>query len=471
MSRSGLFLVAVLVISLVPAAVFAADDKGAISPAEVESLRGSFEIDPETRAIMNAVANNKLREVALDQERLNTSDMLFSNKIETKGITDQNSTGRCWLYAGLNVLRPKVIEKYNLDEFEFSQNYLFFWDKLEKANLFLESMIERRDWDLDNREIEWLFKHPIPDGGQWNMVVALVDKYGVVPQSVMPENEQSKESRVWNALLSRRLRKDAIELRAMHERGGSLKDLRARKMEMLEEVYQILAITLGNPPTEFVWRYEDTDGNVSEPKTYTPREFYAEVVGEDLTEYVYLLSTPLQAYGRLYEITFDRDLWDQPNMTFANVPPEDLRAFTLQSILDAEPVWFGCDVGKEHHRDEGVGMMTSGIYRYDAVYGVEFEMTKEERLLTRDGVPSHAMVFTGIDMDGDRPVKWLVENSWGTDYGDDGMWMMSDSWFEDYVYGAVVHQKYVTRDVLDILKQEPIVLPPWDPMFDAATWR
>ncbi len=471
MSRFSLFLVLVLV-CLMPVSLLAqGDPKGALSPSKVSALQASFRIDPETRAIMNAVANNKLRAIALDQETWKVSDMFFSNKIETKGITDQNNTGRCWMYAGLNVLRPKVIEKYNLDEFEFSQDYLFFWDKLEKANLFLEAMIAYRDRDLDDREVDWLWEHPLPDGGQWNGFVELVKKYGVVPSAVMPENEQSKDSKVWSGLLSRRLRKDAIELRAMHRKGRKIDDLRARKEEMLKEVYRVLAITLGDPPADFVWRYEDKDGKVSEPRRFTPKEFYAEVVGEDLDQYVYMLNHPIQTYDRMYEIQFDRGMWDKPNMTVANVSPEDLKACTLKSVLGGDPVWFGCDVGKEHYRDKGVGMMVSGVYRYDAVYGVDFSMTKKERILSRDGVPSHAMILAGVDLDGDRPVKWLVENSWGTDYGDDGMWMLSDRWFDEYVYGAVVHKKYVPKKVLDMLAMKPVVLPPWDPMYDSSMWE
>ncbi|MCK4547728.1 MAG: C1 family peptidase [Candidatus Eisenbacteria sp.] len=472
MSRFVTVLAILLIIPLVPAALFAGGDtKGGLSSSQISVLRSSFKVDDETRAIMNAVANNKLREIALDQEAKNAAGMLFSDKIETKGVTDQSSTGRCWMYAGLNVLRPGVIEKYDLEEFEFSETYLFFWDKIEKANLFLESIIERRNKSMDDREVDWLFKHPLPDGGQWNMVVALIEKYGVVPIEVVPENEQSKQSKVWNGLLSRKLRKDALELRRMHEKGKKLRDLRARKMEMLEEAYRVLAITLGEPPAQFDWRYEDKDGNVSEPKTYTPRQFYEEVCGVDLGEYVYFLSNPLQDFGKMYEITFDRDMYDRPNMTVANVLIGDLRAYTLKSILDGEPVWFGCDVGKEHFRDKGAGMMKSGIYRYDAVYGVDFSMTRKDRLLSSDGVPSHAMIFTGVDMRGNDPVKWLVENSWGTDYGDDGMWMMSDQWFNDYVYGAVIHRKYLPDEVLAMLDMKPIVLPPWDPMFDAAMWR
>jgi bleomycin hydrolase len=472
MSRFVTILSVLLLLCLIPASLIAqVDPKGGLSSSDVRALESSFVLDDDTRAMMNAVANNELKEIALDQEAKNTADMLFSNKIETKGITDQNSTGRCWMYAGFNVLRPKVIEKYGLSGFEFSEAYLFFWDKLEKANMFLENMIERRDRPMDDREVEWLWKHPIPDGGQWNMVISLIEKYGVVPIEVMPENEQSKKSRAWNALLARKLRKGALELRAMHKKGKKIKDLRARKMEILEEVYRVLAITLGDPPKEFEWRYEDTDGNVTEPKTYTPEQFYRDVCGVDLSEYVYMLNHPIQDYWKLYQIQFDRTMYDLPNMTIVNVPMDDLRAYILKSVLDGEPVWFGCDVGKEHHRDKGEGMMKSGIFRYDAVYGVDFSMTKEERILSRDGVPSHAMIFTGVDMRGDKPIKWLVENSWGTDYGDDGMWMMSDQWFEDYVYGAVVHSKYLPGKVLKVLDTTPTVLPPWDPMYDAGTWR
>ena len=437
--------------------------KGGLTLAMIERMRQSFVLDAPTRAAMNALANNEIKDLTLNREVLVTSDHIFAHKIKTGGITDQKSSGRCWLFAGLNIMRPAIMEKYSLKDFDFSENYLFFWDKLEKANLFLESVIATRKKDIYDREVEWLLRHPFPDGGQWCFVADLINKYGAVPESAMPETKSSGGTGMMNRLVARKLRQDAATLRSMSERGEGESALRAKKEEMLQEIYRMLAMNLGVPPTEFVWRYETKDDSVSAAVTYTPQEFYREVVGVSLDDYVCLYDCPTRPYGKLYQISMDRDMFDRPNMTFINLEIDELKDYALASIMDDEPVWFGCDVGKEDYYDKGV--MAPGIYDYGALYGVDVQLTKTERILYRESIPTHAMVFTGIDTVDGTPVKWLVENSWGDDRGKKGYWAMDDEWFDEYVFAIVVHEKYVPGRVLDILDTEPTVLPPWDPMY------
>jgi len=463
-------LVGITAFTLWTQALVAQGDKaGGLQPSTLHELEASFKLDAPTRAILNAVTANDLKALALNRQLLAPRDTLFAHVIKTHGITNQARSGRCWLFAGLNVIRHDVTRKLNLERFELSESYLFFWDKLEKANLFLESIIERRNRDIQDREVEWLLKHPIPDGGQWNMVVDLVEKYGLVPKEVMPESHHTSNTGTMNRLLAKLLRRDAAKLRQMAKQGKKLSELRAAKEQMLKDVYRVLAICMGVPPKQFEWRYKDKDGNLSELKTYTPRQFYREVVGFDLNDYVYLINCPTRAYDRLYQVEFDRDLYDRPNMTFVNVSNDVLKDCTLKMVLDDRPVWFGCDVGQEDYTKRGI--MSPGIYDYQALLGVDFRMTKAERVLYHDSVPTHAMVFVGVDTLGGKPVKWLVENSWGTKVGDKGFLRMDDRWFDEYVYAAIIHKKYLPKRVLDVLKTRPTVLPPWDPMYALTVWE
>ncbi|UCE19282.1 MAG: C1 family peptidase [Gemmatimonadota bacterium] len=437
--------------------------KGGITPAMIKEMRKSFQLDNATRSAMNALAKNDIKDLALNREALITSDHFFSHKIKSGDITNQKSSGRCWLFAGLNMMRPKIIEKYNLKDFDFSENYLFFWDKLEKANFFLESIIETRKKDIYDREVEWLLQHPCPDGGWWHFVVELVNKYGAVPESAMPETNSSGKTGMMNRLIDRKLRQDAVVLRRMTEEGRNETALRSRKEEMLHEIYRMLAMNLGVPPTEFQWRYETEDDSVSQAITFTPQDFYSDVVGINLDDYICIFSCPSRDFEKLYQIRFDRDMFDKQDFTFINLGIDKLKEYTLASVLDDEPVWFACDVGKEDYVDGGI--FAPGIYDYGALYGIDIKLTKEERIVYRESTPNHAMVITGLDMSEDKPVKWLVENSWGDERGKDGYWAMRDEWFDEYVYGTILHKKYVPQRVADILTTEPTVLPPWDPMY------
>lgn len=436
---------------------------GSLTPEVIQSLRKSFKLDAHTKAIMNAVTHNDVKKLALNRQIIAGYDSLFSHRIETGKVTNQQKSGRCWLFAGLNIMRPIVQRKLNLKSFEFSENYLFFWDKMEKANFFLESILKTRTRNICDREVEFLLKHPFPDGGQWNFVVALINKYGVVPKNIMPESQHSNNTRVMNGLISRKLRQDAAILRQMSEKGKSKSELRARKTEMLAEIYRMLVLNLGMPPVKFQWRYKDKNGNLSEPKTYTPLEFFHQVVDISLDDYVCLYNCPAHPYNKLYQINLDRNMVEHPNLTFININIDSLKAVTLRSVLANEPVWFGCDVGKESYIARGI--MTPSIYDYEAIYDVDLKLNKKDRILYHDSVPTHAMVFVGVDLVEGKPVKWLVENSWGMKRGCKGYLIMFDKWFDDYVYEVVINKKYLSPSVLALLKTKPIVLPPWDPMY------
>ena len=452
--------VVVLGVMMVGSCVFAADS-GGLSGGAIEKIRGSFEMDGHTRAMYNSITNNDISSLALNRDIIREHNELFSHKIKTKGITNQKSSGRCWLFAGLNVLRPVAIAKLNLKEFELSQNYLAFWDKLEKANCFLENIIEFRKRDMMDREMEFILRNPLPDGGYWENVVNLVEKYGVVPSGIMPETNSSGSTRAMNKLIGRKLRADAAKLRKMAKGKKGVKKLRAEKVKMLGEVYKMLVLNLGEPPEEFEWRFEDSNSVVSEVKTYTPKGFFEEFVGVDMREYVDVFNDPSKEYGKHYSIGLTRNIRDGEDNHFANVEIEVLKEIALKAVLDDEPVWFGADVGKDQSGEHGI--MAMGMFDYDSIYGTDMSMSKAERSLFRESAPTHAMVFVGVDVRDDRPVKWLVENSWGKDKGSDGQWTLYDTWFDTNVYSVMVKKKYVPDEVLKIFEQPAEKRPAWDP--------
>lgn len=437
--------------------------EGGLTEDMIRRLRDAFPLEGKDRVLYNALSENDIKALTLNRDLYNATDKYFSHKIEIEGITDQQKTGRCWLFAGYNILRPVVREKLNLENFEFSQIYGQFWDKLEKANLFLESIIRTASLDLKDRKVEFLLKRPFPDGGQWHMVVDLNNKYGVVPKEVMPETKSSANTGTMNKLITRRLRLGALVLRNMVSEGKFPESLETEKLNILKDVYRMLVLHLGEPPVEFTWRYEDKDEMLSEAKTYTPLQFYREVVGKDLSDYYCLYNCPAHPYNALYQVELDRNLFDREDLTFINVTIEDLKTLTLAQLLDGEGVWFGCDVGKELYSDKG--FLSTGMYAYEELYQVNLSMGKKERILLHESIPTHAMVIIGVDMDGNRPAKWLIENSWGEERGDKGKYTMADAWFDEYVYAVIVDKTYIPERLLKILDTEPVVLPPWDPMY------
>ena len=461
---SMLFLLCLFLISLFTSKLSAQNSESAISEKMLGEIKSSFKLDAPTRAIMNAVSNNNIRDLALNRELVGKTDHFFAHRIKTDAVTNQKSSGRCWLFTSLNVLRPKVIKKNNLKEFQFSESYSFFWDQLEKANLFLEGIISTRNLKIDNRDVEWLFKHPMQDGGIWNYAVDLIEKYGVVPREAMPESYNSENTGMMRRLLARKLKGQGLTLRNMHKQGKKLSTLRKEKVKMLSEIYRMLVINLGVPPGEFTWIYEDKDGKISAPKKYTPRSFYKEIVGINLRDYVQLMNDPTKAHYKQYEIKFDKNMADKQNWTFINLPIDEIKKFAKASILADEAMYFSCDVGKQLNRDEGV--LLPGIYDYESIYGVKFDMDKAERVLSYESGSSHGMSLVGVDTTADgSTTKWLLENSWGKSSGYNGFLIMTDDWFDEYMFRLVVNKKFVSKKVLDILKQKPIFLAPWDRMF------
>jgi len=438
--------------------------EGGLGTETIEAIQDSFEMDAHTRAMYNALTGTSIRDIALNRDIVQQHNDVFSHKIKAKGITNQKSSGRCWLFAGLNVMRPAVIEQHKLPGFEFSQNYLAFWDKMEKANCFLEQVIELRDMDPLDREMTILLKSPWGDGGWWLYVVDLIEKYGAVPKDVMPETASSEATGMMNKLVSRKLRSNAVKLRTLHADGKSPDELRAEKKRMLREIYQMLVVNLGEPPTEFPFRFEDRDSNVSEMRVYTPQEFYADFVGVDLREYVNLFNDPSKEYGKYYRMLMSRNMYDGEDVSFANVEIDELKMAAMKSVLEDQPVWFSCDVGKDQSGEHGI--MAMDIYDYGSIYQIDMSLSKAERALYRESAPNHAMVFVGVDVKDDYPVKWLVENSWGTGRGDSGYWTLYDTWFDNHVYNVIVKKKYVPKEILRIYDQDPIELPPWDPMYE-----
>jgi len=437
---------------------------GAISDKMLREIRSSVQMDSYTRAMQNAVSENDVKKLALNRTVHTQIDHHFAHKIPVTGITNQKSSGRCWLFTALNVLRPKVIEKYNLKEFEFSQNYLFFWDQLEKSNLFLEAIIRNRHKDIDDREVQWLFQHPVGDGGVWNMMPGLVEKYGVVPKEIMPESYNSENTAMMRRLIRRKLRSQGMHIREWSAAGKSEKFLRKQKVAMLSEIYRILVISLGTPPTEFTWRYLDKNDSLVVGKNYTPLEFYHEAVEVPLGDYIMLMNDPTRDYYKLYEIEYDRNRFDGPNWTFINLPVEEIKSFARKSILADEPMYFSCDVGKQLDRDKG--LVALGLFDYEAVYGVPFDMTKEERILSYESSSSHGMSLVGLDTTANGMVtKWLLENSWGDDAGYKGYLTMTDEWFDEYMFRLVILKEFLPQKVLNVLAQKPVKLPPWDRMF------
>lgn len=436
-----------------------------ITPEQLKQSREHAAWVGADKAVANAIAVNGLKPLAIVGRNDIPGGTYFSNEVKSKGITNQESSGRCWLFTGLNVLRAKMIQHYHLGEFQLSENYLFFYDQLEKSNLFLQCVIDNAGKPMDDRLVEWLFKNPLSDGGQFTGIADLVTKYGVVPASCMPETYNSNHTSVYASLLKEKLRQYGLELRAMAEKGKKTAALTKRKNEMLTTVYGILARCFGLPPEKFTWTRTDADGKPVNTKEYTPAEFYREYIGNDLQgNYVMFMNDPARDYYKTYEIDLDRHAYDGKNWTFLNVPMEDLKEMAIRSIKDSTMMYLSCDVGK--FLDSKRGYSDPGNYNYADLLGTDFPMDKKDRIRTFASASTHAMTLMAVDLEPDgKSRKWMVENSWGADYGYKGHIIMSDKWFSEYVFRIVVEKKYITEKLLQLAGQKPTLLPAWDPLF------
>ncbi len=434
-----------------------------IGKKELQEIRKAYDASkPYDKAVSNAVQNNEIKELARNRFNQTRFDGNFKYKVDVKGITDQKHSGRCWMFTGLNVLRPIVAATLNKDEFFFSTNYLYFWDIFEKSNLFLERIIATADKDIDDRAVVHFLKSPVNDGGVWNSLANVVTKYGAVPKDIMPETHSSENTSMMIKLINRKLREDALELR---DAVKNKKDAESLKIKQLGDIYRILAINLGEPPTEFVWRYKTKDGKLTEYKKYTPQSFFKEVVPEfNQDNYVLFMNDPSREYYKLYEIDMDRNIQEGKNWKYINLPSDEIKKYAIESIKNNDAMYASCDVGK--FLDKESGILDPENYDYESLFNVKFGMNKKQRIITRESGSSHGMALVAVDTDKDgKPTKWMFENSWGSSYGYNGYLIFSDKWFDDYMFRVVVLKKYVDKKILDILKQKPIMLPAWDPMF------
>ena len=440
-----------LALMLLSIAASAQNKAGGISADILKDLNASFEGNAGDRAIRNALNSTSMAVLAASAEKSVMPDTNFSDEVKTNGRTDQKSSGRCWLFTGLNVLRAQMIARHNLEEFTFSQNYLFFYDQLEKSNLFLQGIIDTRKLPMEDRKVDWLFSNPIGDGGQFTGVSNLIMKYGVVPSEAMPETYSANNTSAMRSQLSLILREGGLKLRAAKD-----KDVQALKVSILKDVYRVLALCLGVPPTEFTWR---NDG-----KTYTPQEFYRQYLGQDLeNNYVMVMNNPTLEYGKVYEIDYDRHVYDGQNWVYVNLPMDRIKEMAIASIKDNTALYFSCDVAKFLDRSKGVADIDN--FDYQSLLGVDYGMDKRDRILTHASGSTHAMTLIAVDIKDGKPVKWMVENSWGETSGYKGNIIMTDEWFDNYMFRLVVEKKYVPGDVLSMMNQKPVLLPAWDPMF------
>ena len=478
----------------------AQNKKGGIDAKLLGEISQGYEGTAADKALRNALNTTAINTLALNADNI-PMDTRFSDVVKTKGRTNQLSSGRCWLFTGLNVMRAKMIDKFDMGPVVLSQNYIFFYDQLEKANLFLQGIIDTKNLPDDDRTVDWLFAHPIGDGGQFTGVSNLIMKYGVVPSEVFPESmianntawlfahpigdggqftgvsnlimkygvvpsEVFPESMIANntaqmrAQITNKLREDGLRLRQAPK--GT--DLQAMKTAQLKEIYRILALCLGVPPTEFTWTRTDSKGNVVNTKKYTPKSFYEEYIGTDLeNNYIMVMNDPCHEYYKIYEIDYDRHVYDGENWVYLNLPVDEIKKMAIASIQDNTALYFSCDVSKFLLRDKGFADLNN--FDYESLMGVSFGMDKKERIYTHASGSTHAMTLIAVDLKDGKPVKWMVENSWGANSGYQGNIIMTDEWFDEYMFRLVVDKKYVPASLMKYFDQKPIMLPAWDPMF------
>ncbi len=435
-----------------------------VSLEHLNQWRQSFAQEPLRQIVSNAVVKNGINSVAQRRARVTQMTFAFSHEISTGTITNQKASGRCWLFAGLNLVREGMAGALKLKDFELSQAYLMFYDKLEKANYFLESILETRDEPVDGRLVSWLLTAPVQDGGQWDMFVNLVEKYGIVPKWVMPESFHSSDSRLMNRILTTKLREDAKMLRD----AGTGEEARDLKNTMMADIYQLLVEFLGEPTGRFDFEYQDDDRQFHGDRGVSPVDFWHRYGGMNLNEYVSVINAPTsdKPFGRMYTVDFLGNVVGGRPVLYLNLDNSRFKELAVRQLTDGRPVWFGCDVGSMS--DRATGILDTDQFDYAGTLGVEFGLTKADRLMYGESQMTHAMVMAGVNLVDGVPNRWKVENSWGKDAGNDGFFVMSDQWFDQYMYQLVVDKRYLTDEERAILDMEPTRLAPWDPMGSLA---
>ena len=430
-----------------------------------DKLYAAYEANPKFAAMENAISHNGLLASLEKRSAAVENTPIFSLDLTKDKVSDQKASGRCWMFAALNTFRHKMIAGFQLEDFELSQAHTFFWDKYEKSNWFLEQVLATADQELTSRKVKFLLDTPQQDGGQWDMVVALFEKYGVVPKSVYPESISSSNSRELNQILNKLLRQDAQILRELVVEGADLAELQAKKEELLQEVFNFLAMNLGLPPRQFDFSYRDKDNHFHSENGLTPQAFFKKYVDLKLDDYVSIINAPTadKPYGQSYTVEMLGNVVGSKPVRYLNVEMDRLKELAIAQMQAGETVWFGSDVGQSSNRKAGI--MADGMYDFTSSMDIQLTQDKAGRLDYSESLMTHAMVLTGVDLDENgKAKKWKVENSWGEKVGNKGYFVASDSWMDEYTYQIVVRKEFLTDAELDAYEAEPIVLAPWDPM-------
>ena len=442
-------------------------DDGGISKDMLTEIKQAQQRTPADRALFNALAANSIDALAVNQANKGPVDSYFSVETPQQSIHDQKQSGRCWMFSGFNVMRSAFAQRTDSLVIDLSHDYLFFWDQLEKSNLFLQGVIDCADKPIDDERVRFFFKSPINDGGTYCGVVDLVAKYGLVPSEIMPETYSSDNTSKVASLLKSKLREFGLQLRDMVAKGKSKADVKAEKTRMLATVYRMLALTMGEPPTEFTYAFKNKDGRtVTEAKKYNPVTFAAEILdGKPLKgSFIMVMNDPRREYYKTYEIEYDRHTYDGTNWKYLNLPMEDIAKMAIASLKDGIKLYSSYDVAKFLDRKRGYCDINN--YDYGSLFGTTFGMDKAQRIMTYDSGSTHAMTLTAVDLDKDgKPVMWKVENSWGPEYGHKGCLVMTDEWFNEFMFRLVIDKKYVPADIMKQYEQKPVMVMPEDPLF------
>lgn len=436
----------------------------AIDKELTAKFAAAFKENNKQNALQRGVVKNGISASAENMSAHVNNVPVFSVDLATGKVANQMQSGRCWMFAALNTFRHKMLNAFNLKDFELSQNYTFFWDKYEKANYFYENILATASEELTSRKVAFLLQTPQQDGGQWDMIVSIFEKYGVVPKTAMPESSNSSNSRDLNNYLNKKLRKDAVTLRKLVAAGNDASEIQSAKEKMLEEVYNFLAISLGNPPETFDFEYRDEEKNYHLDQNLTPQSFYEKYVGVNLNDYVSIINAPTadKPYNQSYTVEMLGNVVGGKEVKYLNVDMTTFKKLAVAQLEQGESVWFGCDVGQSSTRDSGI--MAMDAYDMNDLFDIDFTMTKAERLDFGESLMTHAMVLTGVDVVAGQSTKWKVENSWGEKVGTKGFFVMSDEWMDEYTYQIVVRKDLLTPEQLAAYEKTPTVLAPWDPM-------
>lgn len=437
-----------------------------ITNQQIKDFRTATD-DKHNNIIRRAVTKNGIHSASFDQEIANINTPIFSIDLDTGKVANQKQSGRCWMFAALNTMRHDIKDRFHIsDEFQLSQSYTLFWDKFEKANYFYENVLKTATEPLDSRRVSFLLTTPQQDGGQWDMIVSIIEKYGLVPQSIYPESKASSATAELNNTLNTLLRHDATVLRGLVAQQASKDKISNARNEMLANVYRLLSLTLGEPPVQFDFEYRDELHNFHVERQLTPQDYYQKFVSWDLDEYISVINAPTadKPFDATYNVNMLGNVVGGRDVKHLNVDINKMKAFAISQLKDGQSVWFGVDMGPQVDRESG--LMASGIFASDDLFNVDSTMTKAQRLDYGESLMTHAMVLTGVDLDeNDQPTKWKVENSWGEKVGKKGYFTMSDDWMSEYAYQIVVKKEYLSSELVNIYdNSKPTLLSPWDPM-------